>query len=58
MTEYKVVWSIELDADNPTDAARLAREIQTDPESIATVFVVTDPDGQPKTVDLYRLERR
>ncbi len=42
MTFYKVVWEIELDADSPWEAAKLARDIQLDPESIATVFTISE----------------
>ena len=32
--KYKVKWEIELDAESPEEAAKLALEIQRDPESI------------------------
>lgn len=38
--EYHVTWEIEVDADNPIEAAREALKIQRDPESTATVFKV------------------
>lgn len=41
MTEYKVVWEIELQADSLKDAAEEARKIQLDPTSIAKVFQVS-----------------
>ncbi len=40
MRTYKVMWEIDISADSPEEAARRAREIQLDPESWATVFVV------------------
>lgn len=40
MTTYVVVWGIEIDADSPQEAARIALDIQRDPESLATVFDV------------------
>ena len=43
--EYKVTWTIDLDAASFEDAARLAREIQLDPGSLATHFIVTDELG-------------
>ena len=52
MTEYKVIWTIELDADNAPAAAELARQFQTDPDSISHVYAVTDPDGATVTIDL------
>lgn len=51
MPKYKVVWEIELDAPDAVSAAKLAREIQLDPESIATVFTVT-PIIKAETIDL------
>jgi len=42
MPTYKVTWEIEIDAENPLDACREAREIQQDPESIATIFEVNE----------------
>ncbi|MBE0558607.1 MAG: hypothetical protein IH628_15380 [Proteobacteria bacterium] len=50
--EYKVVWEIDLNAESPEDAARQALEIQRDPESIATCFIVTDEKGNRHDVDL------
>jgi len=38
---YTVKWLIEVDADTPEEAARKARKIQRDPESIATFFDVS-----------------
>ena len=40
--EYRVVWSIDLDAENETLAAEEARRIMKDPESIATFFDVME----------------
>jgi hypothetical protein len=40
MSEYKVTWTIDLDAKSPRDAARKALEIQRDPDSTATCFEV------------------
>jgi hypothetical protein len=45
MTTYYVVWDIEIDADSPEEAARIAREIQLDPDSTATVFYVSEVQG-------------
>lgn len=42
---YKVVWEIDIEADNPEKAAQQALEIQRDPESIATVFRIHDIDS-------------
>ena len=40
MVEFTVTWEIEVDADSHEAAAREARRIQLDPNSIATVFWV------------------
>lgn len=54
MSEHKpyiVTWTIEIEATSPEVAAAIAREIQLDPESIATVFEVREDLGFfPKTV--------
>lgn len=50
--QYKVVWEIDLDADSPEDAAREALEIQRDPISMATCFIVIDENGTRQEIDL------
>lgn len=40
MSEYRVIWEIDIEAETAEDAARQALEIQRNPESIATVFGV------------------
>jgi hypothetical protein len=50
--QYRVTWTIDIDADNPEAAAREALEIQRDPMSIAVSFDVTDKNGNKTTVDL------
>lgn len=59
MPEFRVSWAIDLTADTPRHAARLAREIQRDIDSLATVFTVANitddgpsASGQPVTIDL------
>ncbi|ANO35474.1 hypothetical protein A6E01_19875 (plasmid) [Vibrio breoganii] len=42
MSSYKIVWEVELEADSPEQAAKLAREMQLDKESEALHFNVTD----------------
>jgi len=49
---YRVVWEIDIDAESFEEAARQALEIQRDRDSIATCFVVQDPDGNSQDVDL------
>ena len=43
MTEYNVVWRIDIEAETPEQAAQLARNIQLDPESTATNFQIRRP---------------
>lgn len=47
MPSYLVIWAIDIDAEDPNTAAKMAREIQLDDESIATVFGVAEvlPNG-------------
>jgi len=45
MPAYLVEWSIDIDAETPEEAAKLALEIQRDPESQGLFFEVTD-DGK------------
>jgi hypothetical protein len=52
MPEYHVIWEIDLDADSPQEAAKKARAIHRDPDSLATVFDVTDEAGHTERVDL------
>lgn len=51
MPLYRISWVIDLDAETPLEAAQLALEVQRDPNSIATVFVVEDR-SQIHTIDL------
>jgi hypothetical protein len=51
MTEYQVVWSIDVEADSPQEAATKARDTQQDPTSIAHVFEVST-EHVSWTVDL------
>lgn len=38
MPQYLVTWKIDIEDDSPVEAARHARAIQLNPDSIATVF--------------------
>ena len=40
MPDYLVTWTIEIDASTPESAASQARDMQLDPENIATFFTV------------------
>ena len=53
MTEYRVVWEIDLDAASYEDAARQAREIQQDPTNTASFFrvVAARADGSLHATD-------
>jgi len=50
--EYRVTWTIDLDAESFEDAARQALEIHRDPVSIATCFTITDENGTRQEIDL------
>ena len=50
--QYRVVWEIDLDAESFVDAAFQALEIQHDPASIATYFIVIDENGMRQEIDL------
>ena len=43
--EYRITWMIELEAESPEAAARQALAIHRDPQSLATIFDVTDAQG-------------
>ena len=50
--QYRIVWEIDLDAESAEDAAHQALEIQRDPASIVTCFIVTDETGTRQEIDL------
>ena len=50
--DYKVVWEIDIEAESFKDAAKIAREIQGDPESLATHFTITSEDGKSENIEL------
>jgi hypothetical protein len=49
---YRVMWSIDIEADTPESAAEQALTMQRDPESTATVFAIIDEFNRETTVDL------
>ncbi|WP_053649608.1 MULTISPECIES: hypothetical protein [unclassified Streptomyces] len=55
MNSYRVTWEIDIDADDPEEAARKALGIQRDPDSTATVFGVHG-DGRYAEVDTAVVE--
>lgn len=48
---YKVIWEIDLEAENPQEAAKLARRLQIDPSNIADHFTVLDGEGNGTEVN-------
>jgi hypothetical protein len=52
MTEFRVTWEIDIEAETPKQAAEQAFAIQQDPETMATVFAMTDPAGVTTEIDL------
>lgn len=61
MANYLVSWHIDIEADSPEEAAEQALQIQIDPESLATHFVVQDtdnPDSDPVSIMLEPLSDR
>ena len=58
MSEYKVTWTVDVEADSPRDAAEKALEMQRDKRSSAVIFEVSawsDIDGfsTDTTIDLW-----
>lgn len=49
---YRALWEIDIEANNPREAAELALAIHRDPTSIATFFSVVAPDGMVSHHDL------
>ena len=52
MPEYTITWTIDIDGENPVDAAKKVVSIMRDNESIASVFDVQDNKMQTTRVDL------
>lgn len=55
MTEYFVRWTVEIDADSPEEAAKIARGFQLDPNSVATVFNVSTNEGDGAYIDVGQM---
>lgn len=54
MKPFKVVWEIEVDGENATDAALTALEIMRDKQSEALAFTVSQlSTGEEENVDLF-----
>jgi hypothetical protein len=45
MPNYRVIWRIDIQAESAVDAAERAREVQRDPESIASLYEVIERPG-------------
>jgi hypothetical protein len=56
MKEYTVMWEIDVSASDPYEAAALARKMQLDPNSTATVFNVSE-DAPSVEVDVLLEDR-
>jgi len=52
MANYRVKWEIDIEADSPEEAAKESLKIQRDPDSVATIFDVTDDNGVTTEIDL------
>lgn len=50
MASYLVSWDIDVEADNPTDAARQAEDLFRHPGSTATFFNVIDKSTSDETL--------
>jgi len=57
MANYKVTWEIDIDADSPEEAAQIAREIQLDDCSTATVFKMYAVGEVPTVHDVGDMAR-
>lgn len=56
MSEYRVTWVIDLEAESPLAAAEEALRIHRDPTSIATVFAVKRLGTEHTvTIDLHEI---
>lgn len=51
---YRVVYSIDVDAESSLDAAKKTYEIMTDPDSLPPVLEVIDKRGNISKFDLSR----
>jgi len=59
MRTFRVEWVIELEAHTALGAALEAREYQRDPDTLATIFDVTDIDSgeeEGETIDLLGVD--
>jgi len=47
-----VIWAVRVPANSPIEGASLARVMQFDPASVASVYEVCDPTGHCQVIDL------
>ena len=52
MSDYHIVWRIDIEADSARDAAQKARQFQLDPDSTATCFNVSEGNREPELIDI------
>lgn len=55
MKTFTVTWDFTAEAKNPTEAAKQAWEAMRAKDSIASVFVVSDEDGNQEQIDLQEV---
>ena len=51
MPNYRVIWRIDVEAESAVAAAERAREVQRDPESIASLFEVIECPSPRRQTD-------
>ncbi|PYT25314.1 MAG: hypothetical protein DMG57_25555 [Acidobacteria bacterium] len=51
MITYRVIWRIDIQAESAVAAAELARDVQRDPESIASLFEVIECPSPGRQTD-------
>jgi hypothetical protein len=56
MKSYRIIWEIDVEANNPTEAAAKAQLIQQDKGSEATIFEVYEDGKYVETLDLFNNE--
>lgn len=49
---YRVNWAIDIEADSPADAAKIARQLQLNPNSQATFFEVEIDEHISRCIDV------
>jgi hypothetical protein len=54
----RVIWTIDIEADSPREAAIAARRLQADDGSVAHLFVVLEESGEKSVFDFDEEEGR